>query len=453
MTTARPTPRPALPALVAALSLAALPREASAQLLQRLSLHLEGSLGSQLTAPQSERFGLGYGVGGRLAVRVIGPLAVQAGASTWWWPGVDGGPTGRLTTFSGGLRGVFELTPRLGSVFVDLEAGLGVTGGDGLQRLYLGAGVGWSIPLAAGFVAGPVVRFGDLIASPPAGEEFDNNGSGDALFWSAGLQVGWQGARPRAPVAPPPVAPPVAAPRPVAPPPPPPPAAPPPAAPPPVDTDVDGVLDPVDQCPDVPAGAHPDPARAGCPLADRDHDTVPDVADHCPDEPGAPSLDPLRNGCPSNVRVTSQQIEILEPVHFDTARATIRRRSFRLLASVADAMRASADIRRVSIEGHCDDRGDPQGNLELSQRRVDSVMRWLTEHGVDASRLEAHGFGAARPIASNESGRGRARNRRVEFRIVDPAPTASAAAPAPATPSDLADDDRGHHRSRHRRHR
>lgn len=347
---------------------------------------------------------------------------MHGAATTWWWPGADGGPTCRLTTFSGGPRGVFALSPALGSVFVDLEAGLGVTGGEGLQRLYLGAGAGWTIPITAGLVVGPVLRVGDLVSPPPAGEAFDNNGSGGAFFWSASVLVGWQGARPSTP-----------------------------AAPPPVDRDGDGVLDPVDHCPDVPAGAHPDPARAGCPLADRDHDTVPDVTDHCPDEPGAPSLDPLRNGCPSNVRVTGQRIEILEPVHFDTARATIRRRSFRLLAGVADVMRASADIRRVSIEGHSDDRGDPQGNLDLSQRRVDSVMRWLTENGVDASRLEAHGFGDTRPIASNHSGRGRARNRRVEFRIVDPAPATSAA--APETSTDLADDDRGHGHHRGRRHR
>jgi len=444
MTTARPAPRLAL---AAALALVALPREPNAQPLRRVSLHLEGAVGGQLTAPQSERFGLGYGVGGRVAVRIVGPLAVQGGAATWWWPGVDGGPTGRLTTFSAGPRGVFELSRALGSVFVDLEAGLGVTGGDGLQRVYLGAGAGWTIPLAAGLVVGPVLRVGDLVASPPAGEAYDDNGSGDAPFWSASVVVGWQGARPSTPVPPPPIAPPRAAPPPAPSPPAPPP--PPPPPPPPVDTDGDGVLDPADACPDVPAGAHPDPARVGCPLADRDRDTVPDVTDHCPDEPGAPSLDPQRNGCPSNVRVTGQRIEILEPVHFDTARATIRRRSHPLLASVADVMQASTDIRRVSIEGHCDDRGDPQGNLELSQRRVESVMRWLTEHGVDAARLEAHGFGDTRPVASNRSGSGRARNRRVEFRIVDPAPATPDA--APETAADL--DDRGHDRHGRRRHR
>ncbi|MBI5517961.1 MAG: OmpA family protein [Deltaproteobacteria bacterium] len=187
------------------------------------------------------------------------------------------------------------------------------------------------------------------------------------------------------------------------------------------DRDNDTVLDHDDVCPDTPQGPFPDPARRGCPLPDRDGDTVPDPTDHCPDQPGAPSSDPNLNGCPSTVSMQAGRIVLLEPIYFATDRADIQRRSDRLLDRVADVLRSSPHIRRVSCDGHTDNRGDPEYNLGLSQRRMQSVMDWLVAHGIDASRLEAHGYGMTRPIADNTTREGRARNRRVEFVILDPA--------------------------------
>jgi outer membrane protein OmpA-like peptidoglycan-associated protein len=199
------------------------------------------------------------------------------------------------------------------------------------------------------------------------------------------------------------------------------------------DQDSDGVRNSADQCRDVPAGPHPDPARAGCPTADRDNDSVPDPVDHCPDQPGAPHPDPNRNGCPGQVRVSNGMIQINTPVFFGHNRDAILPRSFPILQAVADALRASPDIRRVSIEGHTDDVGADSENMTLSNRRAQSVMRWLTAHQVEESRLEAHGFGETRPLRpvqgiSNRRERraAQADNRRVEFRIVDPAPAAAA---------------------------
>jgi outer membrane protein OmpA-like peptidoglycan-associated protein len=187
------------------------------------------------------------------------------------------------------------------------------------------------------------------------------------------------------------------------------------------DSDHDGVSDHRDQCVQQPAGDRPDPLMPGCPLIDRDHDNVADAVDHCPDQPGAPNADPQRNGCPALVRMETGAFRILEPVHFATNRATIQRRSFRVLQAVADAIRARPDVRRLSIEGHTDDRGDIERNIDLSVRRATAVMLWLVSHGVEPERLEAHGFGPTRPIAPNRSARDRERNRRVEFRVVDPA--------------------------------
>ncbi|MFO0645982.1 MAG: OmpA family protein [Polyangiales bacterium] len=218
------------------------------------------------------------------------------------------------------------------------------------------------------------------------------------------------------------------------------------------DRDNDLILDHEDQCPDVTRMPFPDPARIGCPLPDADHDQVPEPPDACPGVPGVPSPDPARNGCPStDVRMEGGQILILEQVFFDTDRDTIKRRSFRILQAVADVLRAAPHIRRVSVDGHTDNRASEEHNLDLSQRRAAAVVRWLIDHGVDAGRLESHGYGPSRPIDTNETNAGRARNRRVEFVIIDP-PQPRDATPMvtpPAPPA--APAGRGHGR-RHRRH-
>lgn len=229
------------------------------------------------------------------------------------------------------------------------------------------------------------------------------------------------------------------------------------------DRDADGVLDHQDLCPDAPRMPFPDPARLGCSLPDADHDQVPEPPDACPGVPGVPSTDPARNGCPNaDVQVDAGQIHIVEQVFFDTERDTIRHRSDRTLQAVAEVMRAATHIRRVSIEGHTDNRASDEHNLDLSQRRAAAVRRWLIEHGVDEGRLEAHGFGASRPIAPNTTAAGRARNRRVEFVITDPAqqapaagtPAVIAAPPSTSPPPDTRDTSHGHrgHHGRHGHH-
>jgi outer membrane protein OmpA-like peptidoglycan-associated protein len=187
------------------------------------------------------------------------------------------------------------------------------------------------------------------------------------------------------------------------------------------DRDGDGVVDHEDQCPDESRLPFPDPSRNGCPLPDADHDQVPEPPDACPGVPGVPSPDPARNGCPNtDVRMEGAQIRILQQVFFDTDRDTIKRRSNRILQAVADVLRAAPHIRRVSVDGHTDNRADEAHNMDLSQRRAAAVVRWLVEHGIEPSRLEAHGYGPTRPIDTNETAAGRARNRRVEFVIIDP---------------------------------
>jgi outer membrane protein OmpA-like peptidoglycan-associated protein len=184
----------------------------------------------------------------------------------------------------------------------------------------------------------------------------------------------------------------------------------------PPDRDADGFYDVDDRCPDEPGVTSADPAKSGCP-ADTDGDGIADAKDACPNERGRPTEDPSTNGCPIAVRVEGTQIVILQQVSFATGKADIKEDSFALLGEVAAVMAQHPEIARVAVDGHTDDVGAQGANLILSQRRALSVVKWLTDHGVDARRLEARGFGPRRPIADNKTPEGRAKNRRVEFQI------------------------------------
>ena len=189
------------------------------------------------------------------------------------------------------------------------------------------------------------------------------------------------------------------------------------------DSDNDGIYDGQDQCKDVPSGLNPDPAKPGCPLPDRDNDQVPDGVDSCPDQPGAHSPDPKKNGCPGLVEVKGSQIIIKEQVFFATNKDIILKKSFPVLDALAHTLKSIALIKKVLVEGHTDNKGKDELNINLSDRRAKSVMRYLIEHGIAAERLEAKGFGPTRPIADNKTNKGRALNRRVDFKILDPVQT------------------------------
>jgi len=211
------------------------------------------------------------------------------------------------------------------------------------------------------------------------------------------------------------------------------------------DSDNDGVFDAKDQCKDVHAGFNPDPEKPGCPLPDRDNDKVPDKVDACPDKPGAPSTDPKKNGCPGLVEMKDGQIVILKQVFFATNKDVVLKNSFPVLDAVVATLKVMTQVKKVAVEGHTDNKGKPDANRDLSERRAKSVVKYLVDHGIDAGRLEAKGYGPDRPIADNKNEKGRALNRRTDFRIVDPpsaspqqapaAPTAPAASTAPAAPA------------------
>jgi outer membrane protein OmpA-like peptidoglycan-associated protein len=73
---------------------------------------------------------------------------------------------------------------------------------------------------------------------------------------------------------------------------------------------------------------------------------------------------------------------------------------------------------RVSIEGHTDNVGKESTNLRLSQKRAEAVRDYLVSKGISPTRLEAVGYGPTKPLMSNKTKRGKAKNRRTEFKVI-----------------------------------
>ena len=108
----------------------------------------------------------------------------------------------------------------------------------------------------------------------------------------------------------------------------------------------------------------------------------------------------------------------LNDVLFDTGSATLRPGGQRLVARLAEFLREYPE-RTIAIEGFTDSVGSDELNQELSERRASAVRLALVNDGIDGSRIFVRGFGAAYPVASNETREGRQRNRRVEVVISD----------------------------------
>lgn len=193
--------------------------------------------------------------------------------------------------------------------------------------------------------------------------------------------------------------------------------------PPPPDRDGDGIIDAEDACPDIKGVKSTDPSQNGCP-PDSDGDGIRDDVDACPHEKGKPDADPAKNGCPAAVRVTEQEIVILEQVQFKTGSAVILKASDDLLGQVAAVMTEHPEILKIEVQGHTDNRGGKKYNQRLSNKRAAAVVKWLVQRGhIDAGRLSSHGYGMDEPIADNGTPDGRQKNRRVQFKILEKANT------------------------------
>jgi OOP family OmpA-OmpF porin len=205
------------------------------------------------------------------------------------------------------------------------------------------------------------------------------------------------------------------------------------------DRDNDGIMDNKDDCPDVPGIAQfrgcPDSdgdgiqdkedqcphekgilAYKGCPppFIDTDGDGVSDYDDLCMRTPGVKS----NKGCPEIKPEEKKALEeAFKNLLFETNSDVIISSSYNSLNKLASVM-VNNPKSKLHLEGHTDNVGDDDSNMDLSKRRAESVKRYLGTKGVNPSRITTAGYGETRPVDTNDTEAGRQANRRVEMNIM-----------------------------------
>lgn len=213
------------------------------------------------------------------------------------------------------------------------------------------------------------------------------------------------------------------------------------------DRDRDGIPDDVDKCPDNPEDFDGYQDTDGCPDADNDGDGVVDAQDQCPgqaedfdgfeDNDGCPDLDNDKDGildkddkCPSAAETFNgyedtdgcpDEMPFCFPLayinfKFGTAEMT-HADHIPVLEEVARIMKEYPNIS-VEVQGHTDNIGSDSSNQTLSERRAQAVKDYIVGRGIASDRLTTKGFGESQPIDTNDTDLGRARNRRIEFKVV-----------------------------------
>ncbi|RYZ44152.1 MAG: OmpA family protein [Myxococcaceae bacterium] len=132
------------------------------------------------------------------------------------------------------------------------------------------------------------------------------------------------------------------------------------------------------------------------------------------------------------VTLTRERLLLHGQVYFEPGASTLPGTSS-VLDELARVLLEHPGLPRVIIEGHTDTGGSDAVNQRISLARAESVLRYLVQKGVPASRLEARGFGARRPASSNATQEGREHNRRAELRLLlgEPAPPPPSPTQAP----------------------
>ena len=186
------------------------------------------------------------------------------------------------------------------------------------------------------------------------------------------------------------------------------------------DRDGDRVIDEEDFCPDV-YGEMP----RGCPTVcvdDDDADGLMNPEDQCPQQPETRNGYQDGDGCPDEVPPELADLTgIMEGVNFDTDSDRIKTDGRENLDRAVEILKKYPDLR-VEVSGHTDSKGGYRYNVDLSQRRADSVKQYMVDAGVDGSRIETRGAGPDEAIDTNETAEGRARNRRIEFKLLEEGP-------------------------------
>lgn len=137
---------------------------------------------------------------------------------------------------------------------------------------------------------------------------------------------------------------------------------------------------------------------------DSDGDGVINTEDRCAETPAGAKVDP--SGC-----WTLQGL-------FKSGKSQIQPQALSKLDDVVVLLKANP-LMRIEIQGHTDSSGTYRHNLRLSRVRAQAVVQYLGRKGIAAERLTATGYGPNRPRGSNATAEGRARNRRIELRVLD----------------------------------
>ena len=107
----------------------------------------------------------------------------------------------------------------------------------------------------------------------------------------------------------------------------------------------------------------------------------------------------------------------LENITFASNSADIASSSYEELNRLVDLLKLNTQFK-VEISAHTDDKGADAYNMKLSDRRANSVVNYLRLKGIPSNRLVAKGYGKTKPLVPNTSDENRAKNRRVEFKII-----------------------------------
>jgi OmpA-OmpF porin, OOP family len=175
------------------------------------------------------------------------------------------------------------------------------------------------------------------------------------------------------------------------------------------DTDGDGLTDKEDKCPTV-AGPK---SNGGCPVLDADKDGVPDLEDDCPIVAGPAS----NKGCPE---VSQKDVEELRTaareINFNSGKATFNTADVKSNESL-DAIKnilKNYPTAKWEVQGHTDSTGGAKLNQKLSEDRSKAVVDLMVQNGIKAENITSKGYGPSKPVASNKTKEGRAKNRRTE---------------------------------------